>query len=119
MRKYPHGNIEFLHADVMDIPIYEETFDSVVCYSCFPHFQDKYKAVAEIKRVMKPGGRICICHTSSRDHINGIHSIHPGMENDLPPAPDEMRSLLSDAGFNVIKIEEDSESYLAVGEKSV
>lgn len=115
--KYPNTNIEFLHADIMDLPIYEEMFDSVVCYSSFPHFQDKNKALTEMKRVMKSGGRIIICHTSSRDHINGIHSTLPGVENDLLPSPDEMRSLLSDAGFTVVNIEEDSESYLAVGEK--
>jgi ubiquinone/menaquinone biosynthesis C-methylase UbiE len=117
--KYPGENIKFLHADVMDIPVYEETFDSAVCYSSFPHFQDKCKALTEIKRVMKPGGRVFICHTSSRDHINEIHSTIPGMENDLLPDPDEMRDLLSDTGFSVIKVEEDSESYLAVGEKPV
>lgn len=115
--KYPDEHIEFLHADIMEVPIYEEMFDSVVCYSSFPHFRDKLKALTRIKRVMKPGGRICICHTSSRDHINGIHSTLPGMENDLLPSPDEMRILLANAGFTVIKIEEDSESYLAVGEK--
>ncbi len=115
--KYPGENIEFLQADIMDIPIYEEMFDSVVCYSSFPHFRDKYKALTEMKRVMKVTGRIFICHTSSRDHINGIHTTLPGMENDLLPDPDEMQLLFSDAGFTVIKIEEDTESYLAVGEK--
>ena len=116
--KYPFENIEFLHGDIMDIPIYEEMFDSVVCYSSFPHFQDKHKALTEIKRVMKHDGRVCICHTSSRDHINGIHSTLPGVEHDLLPAPDEMRIMFSNAGFTVVKIEEDSESYLAVGEKA-
>jgi len=115
--KYPDGNIEFLHADIMEIPIYEEMFNAVVCYSSFPHFRDKQKALARIMQVMKPGGRISICHTSGRDHINGIHATLPGMENDLLPSPDEMRILFSDAGFTVVKIEEDSESYLTVGEK--
>jgi SAM-dependent methyltransferase len=115
--KYTDEHIEFLHADIMEIPIYEEMFDSVVCYSSFPHFRDKKKALARIRQVIKPGGRISICHTSSRDHINGIHATLPGMENDLLPSSDEMRVLFSDAGFTVVKIEEDSESYLAVGEK--
>ena len=119
MAKYSAENVEYLHADIMDIPVYEEMFDSVVCYSSFPHFQDKHKALTEIRRVMKPGGRVFVCHTSSRDHINGMHSTLPGVENDLLPAPDEMRMLFSNAGFTVVKIEEDAESYLAVGEKPV
>jgi ubiquinone/menaquinone biosynthesis C-methylase UbiE len=117
MAKYPGESIEFLHADIMDIPIYEEMFDAVVCYSSFPHFRDKHKALTEMKRVMKSGGSIAICHTSSRAHINGIHATLPGMENDLLPAPDEMSVLFSDTGLTIVKIEEDSESYLAVGEK--
>jgi ubiquinone/menaquinone biosynthesis C-methylase UbiE len=117
MAKYSAENVEYLHADIMDIPVYEEMFDSVVCYSSFPHFQDKHKALTEIRRVMKPGGRVFVCHTSSRDHINGMHSTLPGVENDLLPAPDEMRMLYSNAGLTVVKIEEDSESYLAIGEK--
>ena len=117
MAKYSAENVEYLHADIMDIPVYEEMFDSVVCYSSFPHFQDKHKALTEIRRGMKPGGRVFVCHTSSRDHINGIHSTLPGVENDLLPAPDEMRMLYSNAGLTVVKIEEDSESYLAIGEK--
>src|SRR4030042_4912137 len=112
--KYPVKNVEYLHADIMDIPIYEEMFDSVVCYSSFPHFRDKHKALTEMKRVMKPGARVFICHTSSRDHINGIHSTLPGMENDLLPNFDEMRTLFSNAGFTVLIIEEDSESTLPV-----
>ena len=119
MAKYSAENVEYLHADIMDIPVYEEMFDSVVCYSSFPHFQDKHKALTEIRRVMKPGGRVFVCHTSSRDHINGMHSTLPGVENDLLPAPDEMRMLYSNAGLTVVKIEEDSESYLAIGEKPV
>jgi ubiquinone/menaquinone biosynthesis C-methylase UbiE len=119
MAKYSAENVEYLHADIMDIPVYEEMFDSVVCYSSFPHFQDKHKALTEIRRVMKPGGRVFVCHTSSRDHINGMHSTLPGVENDLLPAPDEMRMLYSNAGLTVVKIEEDAESYLAVGEKPV
>ena len=117
MAKYSAENVEYLHADIMDIPVYEEMFDSVVCYSSFPHFQDKHKALTEIRRVMKPGGRVFVCHTSSRDHINGMHSTLPGVENDLLPAPDEMRMLYSNAGLTVVKIEENAESYLAVGEK--
>jgi len=115
--KYPGEHVEFLHADIMEIPIYDEMFDSVVCYSSFPHFRDKHKALTEMKRVMKFGGRMYICHTSSRDHINGIHATLPGMENDLLPAPDDMRILIANAGFTFVTIEEDSESYLAVGEK--
>jgi SAM-dependent methyltransferase len=88
-------------------------FDSVVCYSSFPHFSDKPKALAEIHRVLREGGRLVICHTSSRAHINEIHSQLPDVKDDLLPGGNEMRAMLEAAGFGEIIIEDGSESYLA------
>ncbi|UCH43444.1 MAG: methyltransferase domain-containing protein [Dehalococcoidales bacterium] len=111
------GNIDYLCADVMEIPVVGEVFDAVVCYSSFPHFQDKPKAFAEMLRVIKPGGSLMICHTSSRAHINEIHSQIPDVRHDILPAGDDMQLLLSAAGFSDIAIEDDSDSYLARASK--
>lgn len=111
------GNIDYLQADIIDIPLRDEMFDSVVCYSSFPHFQDKSKALAEIKRVMKSGGRLLICHTSSRVQINEIHSQIPVVRNDILPDDTEMQMILSTAGFTEIKVEDNSDNYLANAEK--
>ncbi len=113
MEKDFGGNIKYLNADVMRIPLDDEMFDCVICYSAFPHFRDKNKALNEISRVMKNGGRLFVCHTSSRDHINGIHSQLPEVKDDLLPDVSDMHMMLSAAGFGDIRIEEDSESYLA------
>ncbi|MFC1871220.1 class I SAM-dependent methyltransferase [Chloroflexota bacterium] len=107
------GNIEYLHADVASVPLPEEMFDAVVCYSSFPHFQDKPIALGEIRRVLKKGGRLFVCHTTSRDIINGIHRQIPAVRDDLIPDGDEIRAMLSAAGFDMVQIDDDSESYLA------
>ena len=107
-----NGDICYLNADVDFIPLSDETFDSVVCYSSFPHFQDKLKALVEIIRVTRSGGSLSICHTSSRASINGIHCSIPDVMNDIIPERDEMRGILSEAGFVSISIEDLSESYL-------
>ena len=110
------GNIDYLCADVTNIPLRNEIFDVVVCYSSFPHFPDKSRALAEMSRVIKRGGGLLICHTSSRDKINEIHRQIPAVENDFLPDEGEMQSLLSSTGFVDIKID-DSESYLASARK--
>ena len=107
------ANIDYLCADVMGIPLNDEIFDAVVCYSSFPHFQDKPKALAEMNRVLKSGGRLLVCHTSSRDSINEIHRQIPVVKNDTIPDGDEMQLMLSVAGFTEIKVEDNSVSYLA------
>ena len=113
-----NGNINYLQADIMDIPLDSEIFDSVVCYSSFPHFRDKLKALSEINRVMKNGGRLVICHTSSRAHINEIHSQMPIVKDDLLPDEDEMTAILTVTGFSGIKVEADSDNYLASAVKA-
>ena len=107
------GDINYLQADIGEIPLPDGTFDSVVCYSSFPHFQDKPGALVEIKRVMKDGGRLVICHTSGRAHINEVHSQIPVVENDVLPDSIGMLLLLKAVGFTEIKVEDKSDSYLA------
>jgi len=112
-----NGIVAYLNADVVNIPIPDETFDAIVCYSSFPHFQDKPKALGEIYRVTRSGGYLFICHTSSRDTVNEIHSSIPEVENDLIPDADEMQIMLAKAGFIDIRIEDYRESYLCCARK--
>ena len=111
------GNIDYLQADIAEIPLRDETFDSVVCYSSFPHFRDKLKALTEMNRVLKSGGRMWICHTSSRAEINEMHRQEPTMKNDILPDSTGMEFLLEAAGFLEIKVEDNNDSYLASAEK--
>ncbi|HEY86787.1 MAG TPA: methyltransferase domain-containing protein [Dehalococcoidia bacterium] len=110
-------NIDYLCAAVTNIPLDNEIFDSIVCYSTFPHFQDKPRALAEMKRVIKSGGKLLICHTSSRTTINKIHRQIPEVENDIIPNEGEMQIMLSKAGFTDIKIDDNSETYLCSARK--
>ncbi len=111
------GNITFVCAGIEDSGLEDQAFDVAVCYSSFPHFRDKPRALAEISRLLKPGGRLFICHTSSREHINHIHEGIPTLRHDMIPGEVRMKALLSDAGFAEITIEDRPESYLAMGRK--
>jgi len=111
------GNIDYLCTDVASISLRDGIFDLVVCYSSFPHFQDKPGVLTGLKRVIKSGGRLLVCHTSSRVTINEIHRQISVVQNDLLPDMDEMQLLLSSAGFTEIKVEDNEDSYLAGGRK--
>jgi hypothetical protein len=71
-----------------------------------------------MKRVMKKGGNLIVCHTSSRAHINKIHSQIPLMKDDILPDTGEMGELMSSAGLTVVTAEEDEESYFVNAEKA-
>jgi ubiquinone/menaquinone biosynthesis C-methylase UbiE len=106
------GNIEYLNADICHVPLPGEAVDAVVCYSSFPHFQDKPGALREISRLLKKGGKLSIGHTSGREEINEVHRQIPQVRNDLVPDEAEMRQMLRDAGFVSIEICDACDRYL-------
>jgi len=106
------GVVAYLNADVAHIPLPGASVDSVVCYSSFPHFQDKAKALAEMYRVVKRGGRIFICHSSGQEAINGLHNGIPEVAGDVIPEEPAMSLMLSEVGFADIEIEDNCENYL-------
>jgi ubiquinone/menaquinone biosynthesis C-methylase UbiE len=118
-RKNFNGNVEFICANIENSGLPDSSFDAVVCYSVFPHFEDKARALREICRVLQPGGRIFIAHTSSRQEINDIHRGLPEVCGHVFPENEEMQRLLSEAGFTDITISESQEHYFASARKPI
>jgi ubiquinone/menaquinone biosynthesis C-methylase UbiE len=117
-KKFP-GNIRYLCADIIETGLPRASFNAVVCYSVFPHFNDKPKALREIYRLLKPEGWVFIGHTSSREFINNIHRNIAEVCDHLLPESQEMRRMLKDAGFTDVAITEGEDDYLAQACKRV
>jgi len=112
------NNIHYVHADAAAIPLASETFDLVICYSCFPHFPNKLKALAEMARVLRNRGRLAICHTASRQAINDLHkSVGNVVVNDTIPDEAIMRKMLAASGLKPIELRDESHRYLAIAAK--
>jgi demethylmenaquinone methyltransferase/2-methoxy-6-polyprenyl-1,4-benzoquinol methylase len=63
-----HGKnpqISFVHADAMKLPFKKDEFDAVTMSFGLRNVLDPKKALAELFRVTKPGGRIVICEFST------------------------------------------------------
>lgn len=118
--KFPEGthpNIEYRVCDVHDLD-YDGVYDLAVCYSCFPHFKDKRRAVNRLFRAIRPGGRIAIAHSSSAECINGVHTRVGGdISDDILPCMDEMTVLMESEGFRTLFTQDDDEYYIYFGEK--
>lgn len=51
-----HPNVEFLKADLTDIPFHDGSFDVALSCRTMTHVNDPRKALGEIARVLRPGG---------------------------------------------------------------
>lgn len=59
-----HPRIEFRQADAMKLPFGDDEFDAVTISFGLRNVQDPKQALAEMYRVLKPGGRLVVCEFS-------------------------------------------------------
>jgi ubiquinone/menaquinone biosynthesis C-methylase UbiE len=109
--------VEFAQADVLAIPLPDNSVELAICNSAFPHFADKGKALKEIARVLKNNGSLVICHTMSRETLNRLHqSIGGIVASDLLPDESQLRGLIKQAGLKITRFEDKPERYLVIAE---
>ncbi|HOX28564.1 MAG TPA: methyltransferase domain-containing protein [bacterium] len=100
-RNHPEGNIQFITADVVDAPLPPESCDAVICFSCFPHFHDKKRALEVLVKVLKKNGVFAMSHFSSSKGINEHHGNCRAVMHDMLPDEDAMLAMLKATGLKV------------------
>jgi demethylmenaquinone methyltransferase/2-methoxy-6-polyprenyl-1,4-benzoquinol methylase len=110
-------NIRFIIADAENTPLDDASCDVIICFSCFPHFHDKEKAMMRLSRILKPCGVFAVSHFESSDGIKKHHgSCHPVMHDHLP---DEvaMRSLFQKVGLKIETFIDEPGFYYIIAKK--
>jgi ubiquinone/menaquinone biosynthesis C-methylase UbiE len=112
-RKIKDPRADWRVADVRRLPLSDASCDRAICFSVWPHIDDRGAAAAELRRVLKPGGFLHIWHLASRARINGIHASAGGpIRHDVLPPATETSELLLWHGFRVTTSIDDEECYL-------
>ncbi len=110
--------VAYVQGDAQQLSFPAQTFDWVICNAVFPHFPDKRRALGEISRVLRTGGRLVICHTASRHTINEFHrSIGGVVTHDTIPDEKTMRQLLQEARLVEARVWDESDRYMALGRR--
>jgi ubiquinone/menaquinone biosynthesis C-methylase UbiE len=106
------------NASVESIPFRSGQFDCVTCFAAFPHFPDKAKALLEMVRILRPGGKLAIAHLKSSDEINHLHGqIGGAVARDRLPDPEALRLLMKNAGLIAISMVNEPGRFIALGRK--
>ncbi|MBL9087775.1 MAG: methyltransferase domain-containing protein [Planctomycetia bacterium] len=74
-------------ADAARLPFAEATFDVVLAAHMLYHVEDRARAIAEARRVLRPGGRF-VATTNGRAHLRELEAFACGhVAGWVPPAP--------------------------------
>ncbi|MGB9599914.1 MAG: class I SAM-dependent methyltransferase [Myxococcota bacterium] len=110
--------VNWFVSPIEKVDIEENSCDYVICYSVWPHIDDTERAILNIKRILKRGGRFIIWHTHGRERINEIHrNIDSVVNKDILLPAKEISHQIKRYGFEIISLEDDNEHFLIIAEK--
>lgn len=112
-QKYPQ--VEVLCGDV-ETAEFSRTFDVVMVYNAFPHFPEPERLISRLCALLKPGGRLSVAHSMSREKLIAHHSGSASRVSiDLLPAQ-ELAELFA-RYCHVEKVISNDEMYQVTGQK--
>lgn len=116
--KHQNENIILVCAPAEELPFLAEAFDYVIAFASFPHFGNKVKALGEISRVLKKGGKVFIAHLLGRKQLNEHHRLSGGaVVDDILPTEKALKKIMKAKGFKKIVILDKPWLYIACGVK--
>lgn len=110
--------LHFINASVEALPLKDQTIDYVTCFATFAHVTDQKKAIYEMGRTLKTGGRLFIAHFFGKKELAEHHRLAGGeVKHDTLPDDDKMREMMKNAGLQDIKITNQPNLYFASAKK--
>ena len=105
--------IEFNEGDASQLPAEDQAFDAVSCTQVLLYVKDVSKVLTEMRRILKPGGRLVIVETDWRGVVLNsaddalTKNIFSAWDNSVPSPnlPVHLKPLLQKHGFYKIKVD--------------
>ena len=112
-----YDQIEFVEGSALELPVPDSQFDAVLCQQAIMFFPDRVKAVREMYRALKPGGRVGLNVWRTPEHNPTFGFLIQALEKhaghdaaDFMRSPfvmkrvAAMRAIFEDAGFADINV---------------
>lgn len=95
------GKVRYVAADVADLPLPDASVDNILTEGGFHHFPDRVAAVAEMMRVLRPGGRFAGYGLVAGENRRGTWCLRTCYRYKLMASPitaAQLRGVFEDAG---------------------
>ena len=105
---------DFLLANYLDVPLADGCFDAAYSFEAICHAPDRELCVAELRRLLKPGGQIALTEWCLTDLFDGDDPVHRDIRdrvefgNATPhlPMASEFVAAIEAAGFEVLSTQD-------------
>lgn len=106
------------------LPLPDGAFDLVLCTETIEHVRDTQLLLSEIRRVLRPGGRLALT-TPAHGRVTALRMLLGGLEHELDPRSPHLRlltrrslaALLDDLGFDVASLRRQAGALLALASR--
>lgn len=99
---------QVVRATARRVPLADQSVDVAVCFAVLPHLEQRPAALAELARVVRPGGRLWVAHLACRVELNRFHAGLEGpVRQHMLPATSELAADLDRAGFDTVEETDD------------
>ncbi|WP_316528314.1 SAM-dependent methyltransferase [Kitasatospora brasiliensis] len=98
------GQVSFRQADAMDLPYADASFDAVLAIESMPHMPDRGRVLREMRRVLRPGGRVVLTDFFRRRSPSpATHPLRQTMGSTTVPL-DDYPAILRAAGLEFVEM---------------
>lgn len=106
-----------LLADVQRLPLPDAALDAVFAAGLLSHLADAGTGLAELARVVRPGGRLALFHPVGRAAL-AARKGHPLTPGDVRAEPN-LRPLLARSGWELVRYVDEDARFLALAVRQV
>ena len=89
--KFPQADV--ICGDAENVS-FSKQFDSVMIYNAFPHFPEPEKAIENLSKSLKSGGKFTIAHGMSKKDLDAVHQKSAGAVSNILPECEELAEML-------------------------
>lgn len=109
--------ITYLEGSALELPLADSSFDCATCHHGFQFFPDRMTAIQELRRVLRPGGRVAVACWTGLDETPAFRAIRDAlhlhvseqagqmMNSPFAVPATELTALLEAAGFTNVRVE--------------